>query len=62
VRDISEFFIYTYRGVLHQYEDVADIVVENDCGEESGLEALVKTIRAETAPVGNGDLFTPSAM
>jgi shikimate kinase len=62
VRNADELSVYFYRNILHQYEDAADIIVENDCGEESGLEALVKTIRAETAPIGNSDSFTPSAI
>jgi shikimate kinase len=36
-----------YREVMSEYERLADLVVENDDGEEAGLEKLIKTIQAE---------------
>ena len=47
VRDMRELGVYSYRKVLPEYEALADIILENDHGEEAGLEALIKIIRAE---------------
>ncbi|MDR1470196.1 MAG: hypothetical protein LBT00_13005 [Spirochaetaceae bacterium] len=47
VRNGNEFMLYEYMAMLPEYEKLADFTVENDGGEEAGLEKLVAIIRAE---------------
>jgi shikimate kinase len=47
MHDARELGVHLYRNILPEYERLADITLENDSGEEVGLETLIKIIRTE---------------
>jgi shikimate kinase len=51
IRDGNELMVYVYQDTLPEYERLADFIVENNGDVETGLEKLIKIIRAETARV-----------
>ncbi|MDR2768572.1 MAG: hypothetical protein LBB82_09645 [Treponema sp.] len=51
--DVRELMVHIYRDKIPEYENLADLIVENDGDEAAGLEKLTKLIRSEQNPGGN---------
>jgi hypothetical protein len=47
VHDMNELMVFAYKKMIPEYERLADFTVENDNGQDAGLEKLIKIIRAE---------------
>jgi shikimate kinase len=47
VQDIGVLRVHLYREVMPEYERLADFTVENNGGEDAGVEKLLEIIRAE---------------
>ncbi|MDR2747789.1 MAG: hypothetical protein LBB77_10140 [Treponema sp.] len=47
LRDARELSVHLYRESMPVYEGLADFILENDGDEKSGLEKLIRLIRAE---------------